>query len=80
MFSVPISMAVVALLTFLGVKLDAAQTAMVVAGTIVVVKIAIALGAATIVTKAWGALKGKKPEALPPSAAAAAPETPESKS
>ena len=35
MFSVPISMAVVALLTFLGVKLDAAQTAMVVAGTIV---------------------------------------------
>jgi hypothetical protein len=84
MFSVPISMAVVALLTFLGVKLDAAQTAMVVAGTIVAVKIAIALGAATIVTKGWAALKGKKPEGLPsgtaPGPVASAPEQPETKS
>ena len=68
MFSVPISMAVVALLTFLGVKLDAAQTAMVVGGTIVAVKIAIALGAATIVTRLWATLKGKKAEAIAPAA------------
>ena len=75
MFSVPISMAVLAILTFLGVKLDAAQTAMVVGGTVIVVKIAIALGAATIVTKLWEALKGRnKPDALP---AAAAPIEPQ---
>lgn len=81
MFSIPISMAVVALLTFLGVKLDAAQTAMVVGGTIVAVKIAIALGAATVVTKVWAAVKGKQPDTAPTAAtpAVAAPDSTDGK-
>ncbi|MNY67813.1 hypothetical protein D3C86_2054720 [compost metagenome] len=42
---------------------------MVVGGTVVAVKIAIALGAATIVTKLWEAMKGRnKPGALPAAA------------
>lgn len=74
MFSVPISMAVIAILTFLGVKLTAAQTAMVVGGVIIAVKIAIALGAVTLGTRVLRALTGKKDEAAPaPAQAAEAP-------
>jgi phosphate/sulfate permease len=71
MFSVPISMAVIAILTFLGVKLTAAQTAMVVGGVIIAVKIAIALGAVTLGTRVLRALTGKKDEAAPAPAAQA---------
>ena len=60
MISVPTSMAVLAILAFLGIKLTAAQSAMVVAGVVVAVKIAIALGAATVVTKLWQKFSPKK--------------------
>lgn len=60
MISIPVSIALAFVLKLLGVHLSVGQSAMVIGGTILVVKVAVALGAYTGVSKLWDWFNGRK--------------------